>query len=261
MDKKIISVIFVVSVAIIVIGGLMMPIINDTDHSVKYHNEPDGLRFDKADTFTATTGYINDVGLDAFGSGPVVLFTDKFVGVAHKGTEWGVWTFFPDTGVGRITGSLSVTAGEYTITPTTGTATTGQITMALIPSINGAYGLIGTGNYRVVASSEIYTVGYASSNYGVSVGTYDNQTTVFKVVDAAPVEGFDVELQYSVVKDTTAYDLEGKDVTDTMYVIAPLDVTYSQSLGAAAEGLIFAIPIILICALLVAVVAAFRSRY
>lgn len=258
MENKI-SLVITAVVAIIMIGALLMPIINDAgSHNVSYTNEEGQKEFVLSDSFTLSGGLVNDVSLGTLTPDFGLVVSDQFVAVAYgSGSEWGLWSYLTKDGQ-NVQGSLTVTDGEYTIN--SATPISGTLEWALIPAVNGTHSFYNTGTSFVATLNDtVYTVANSSANYGVTFGSIADQTTAFKVVSGESTPSYVAELVYSAIDDTNAFEVEGRTSDNAAFVIAPIDVTYSAELNDSASGLLYAIPVLLIVGLLVMFVARIRS--
>ena len=254
--ENVLSKIVLGAVVIILLGSFLMPIIEDSlDYPVDYDNEDGQKEFVLTDTFSLSTGTVNDADLSTLTPDFGLVVTDKFIAIAYSGgSSWGAWSYLTADGQ-NLQGSLTVVDGAYTINSTN--PVSGTIEWALIPAINGTYSFYGSGaSFVATMSDTVYSVATSSANYGVTSGSISDQTTAFKRVSGESVPTYVAELTYSAIEDTNAFRVEGKTSDNVAYVIAPVDVVVMEEFNGSA--LLFAIPVILILAVLMAFVTRIK---
>ena len=282
-------------IGIVMLAAVLMPVLNDAT-TVNVTIENDGVPFAAVDedehtiTITATAenpivitvdGEVSELpDLSLYGSATVVYADDTFVRLGSNGavTVYGKTdqSTYGQTNIGVASDgvSISITADEVTVTNSDSTVT------RIIPNME--YYICPTGDYRlslnpyVKSDSNMMGAGISTiSNKSCALvwqGTMDNITTVavypsgrtatFNSINTTEITEYkDVYRVDSVVLDWA----DGGPVLGSptyTYFIAPASFTAEKAvhLDPAMNGILNVIPVLIIVAILLGVLAAFITR-
>ncbi len=163
---------------------------------------------------------------------------------------------------------ISVTNGDWTYTPTSGSTQSGHIDWIFYPSVDGDWAMYKNINAKVSADSTIYVAG---SIAGIAAGTaegtvggeftqlyiYPLDATMTVTLNKTPIEG---GLSYNVDAANGVEVVSGSK-TGTTYgtIFAPIKYKVEKT-DNATSTIIDIIPILLVVSVLMGVVALFVNR-
>lgn len=243
-----------VIIGIVVITTVMIPVVNSASQiNVTYNNDEYVATFDKLDTFTLSSGAINDMQvatiLESMEIAYGLVVTDCFIAVVYLnsgGTYYGNWNVFLKNG-SMDQYNVSVVNNAYSIIniSTEDVIETGTLTYAYVLSVGGEYGLI-DGSFRLNESSEIVYFTKSGADHGVSYGTVNNMTTSFKYVNSETVEDFIPTINYTVVPRSHAIEVSSNET-----IIAPISSSYIEYGEGAVYSIVAILPLLAVIGLLI----------
>lgn len=300
MENKTIGIILAVMVSVLLVGGLLVPIVNDatadadtfTNAGIFYVDE---LGTDESIHYVFEDGVltVNDVAIDLddiysnYEGGASILFTEKIIlrytsgadVVAIRGiTKQNVIGFDLTVSNGTITGTKTGETGtdtdvSWTYTEFTGIVPSSNTVMANFPvylngdteiNVTGFVSASNIGGYYVANVSGSIQGGFSVSLFNQNTGESIADVTVNNIsVNNQTVDNY-VDLY---VLESITFDITNGTSTDNVtfsLMVVPEKVTADRTdpMDPAAAGVLSTAPILIIVALLAMVAAVLiRTRY
>lgn len=278
MNTKIIGISIAVVVSLVVMAGVLIPVLEDAEHSGAESHSNGNILMNKAtsttDMIVASGGNVISDGHQFSGYDYSLIVSDNFWMFITAGGANIFWFDGNDPGWSAIKGAnVKVTPADKTIELTDITfadsnnnLTEHSLTIAydqdcFYRSVNGSYANVkytSISDVRVLEDSEIYAAGYASNKLyywnGTSVtvnGDLSETPGVITLTDSTPSDFKTVAISYTP---------EGGSAVSPSTVIVPAEIWTAGDLNDSMLGILGAIPVLIIVAILVGVVAAVFTR-
>lgn len=297
-NNKLISVVLVVTVAVIMIGSLLMPIISSTqtvlvtkaNNTTAYYTMDTVIKEELTFTYDvdSSTMFVNGEAIEWLNPGPAPSYRQMFIQSDKFGISFGVsHEAFTFASIDPVSNAAvkSVTVHEDGTWEATSIADEpiiggSPVDWILYPSNDGEYGAYDLG-FKASYDSDIFLAfTTADVTYEGSPGKLFAHakmknnviTPEYSKVILSDSTVVDVDLTYTmpesldengcIVYETGVYYANLGDISRSGVMFAPVEYTYKSASDVAGLNLINTIPIVLILSLLIAVAALFiRSRY